>query len=103
LYVYRTAWLLDRHGAKGARSEIAGIKAATPAVKKVAKSKPGEHGRRSSGRSWPTGCREVVEDISHEGLRSSFSPRLSTTKDKRVGRWAVGEAGTAARRVMPLG
>lgn len=26
LYVYRTAWLIDRHGAKGARSEIAGIK-----------------------------------------------------------------------------
>jgi acyl-CoA dehydrogenase len=32
LYIYRTAWLLDRHGAKGARSEIAGIKVAAPAV-----------------------------------------------------------------------
>lgn len=32
LYVYRTAWLIDRHGAKGARSEIAGIKVAAPAV-----------------------------------------------------------------------
>ncbi|WSE35201.1 acyl-CoA dehydrogenase family protein [Amycolatopsis rhabdoformis] len=32
LYVYRTAWLIDRHGAKGARGEIAGIKVAAPAV-----------------------------------------------------------------------
>ena len=32
LYVYRTAWLLDRYGAQGARSEIAGIKVAAPAV-----------------------------------------------------------------------
>ena len=32
LYVYRTAWLIDRHGAKGARSEIAGIKVAAPAM-----------------------------------------------------------------------
>lgn len=32
LYVYRTAWLIDRHGAKGARSEISGIKIAAPAV-----------------------------------------------------------------------
>ncbi|CAN5208970.1 acyl-CoA dehydrogenase family protein [soil metagenome] len=31
-YVYRTAWLIDRHGAKGAQSEIAGIKVAAPAV-----------------------------------------------------------------------
>ena len=32
LYVYRTAWLIDQVGAKGARSEIAGIKVAAPAV-----------------------------------------------------------------------
>ncbi|MCW2761610.1 MAG: acyl-CoA dehydrogenase protein [Marmoricola sp.] len=32
LYVYRTAWLIDQHGAKGARSEISGIKVAAPAV-----------------------------------------------------------------------
>ena len=32
LYVYRTAWLIDHHGAKGARGEIAGIKVAAPAV-----------------------------------------------------------------------
>jgi len=32
LYVYRTAWLIDRHGAKGARTEIAGIKVAAPAM-----------------------------------------------------------------------
>jgi len=32
LYVYRTAWLIDQYGAKGARSEIAGIKVAAPAV-----------------------------------------------------------------------
>ena len=32
LYVYKTAWLIDRHGAKGAQSEIAGIKVAAPAV-----------------------------------------------------------------------
>lgn len=32
LYVYRTAWLIDKVGAKGARSEIAGIKVAAPAV-----------------------------------------------------------------------
>jgi acyl-CoA dehydrogenase len=32
LYVYRTAWLIDQHGAKGARTEIAGIKVAAPAV-----------------------------------------------------------------------
>ena len=32
LYVYRTAWLIDRHGAKGARAEIAGIKVAAPAM-----------------------------------------------------------------------
>jgi acyl-CoA dehydrogenase len=32
LYVYRTAWLIDRHGARGARGEIAGIKVAAPAV-----------------------------------------------------------------------
>jgi acyl-CoA dehydrogenase len=32
LYVYRTAWLIDKHGAKGARTEIAGIKVAAPAV-----------------------------------------------------------------------
>ena len=32
LYVYRTAWLIDRYGAKGARSEIAGIKVAAPAM-----------------------------------------------------------------------
>lgn len=32
LYVYRTAWLIDRFGAKGARSEISGIKVAAPAV-----------------------------------------------------------------------
>jgi acyl-CoA dehydrogenase len=32
LYVLRTAWLIDRYGAKGARSEISGIKVAAPAV-----------------------------------------------------------------------
>ena len=32
LYVYRTAWLIDKHGASGARSEISGIKVAAPAV-----------------------------------------------------------------------
>jgi acyl-CoA dehydrogenase len=32
LYVYRTAWLIDRYGAKEARSEISGIKVAAPAV-----------------------------------------------------------------------
>ncbi|MGH3195300.1 MAG: acyl-CoA dehydrogenase family protein [Streptosporangiaceae bacterium] len=32
LYVYKTAWLIDREGAKAARSEIAGIKVAAPAV-----------------------------------------------------------------------
>jgi len=32
LYVYKTAWLIDRHGAKGAAGEIAGIKVAAPAV-----------------------------------------------------------------------
>jgi acyl-CoA dehydrogenase len=32
LYVYRTAWLIDHHGAKGARTEIAGIKVAAPAM-----------------------------------------------------------------------
>ncbi len=32
LYVEKTAWLIDRHGAKGARTEIAGIKVAAPAV-----------------------------------------------------------------------
>ena len=32
LYVYRTAWLIDQVGAPGARSEIAGIKVAAPAV-----------------------------------------------------------------------
>ncbi|CAN5428228.1 acyl-CoA dehydrogenase family protein [soil metagenome] len=32
LYVYRTAWLIDKHGAKGAKAEISGIKVAAPAV-----------------------------------------------------------------------
>jgi acyl-CoA dehydrogenase len=32
LYVYRTAWLIDQVGARGARGEIAGIKVAAPAV-----------------------------------------------------------------------
>ena len=32
LYVYKTAWLIDHHGAKGARTEIAGIKVAAPAM-----------------------------------------------------------------------
>jgi acyl-CoA dehydrogenase len=32
LYVYRTAWLIDQHGAKGARTEISGIKVAAPEV-----------------------------------------------------------------------
>ena len=32
LYVYKTAWLIDQYGAKGAQSEIAGIKVAAPAV-----------------------------------------------------------------------
>jgi acyl-CoA dehydrogenase len=32
LLVLKTAWLIDRHGAKGARTEIAAIKVAAPAV-----------------------------------------------------------------------
>ncbi|RMI34115.1 acyl-CoA dehydrogenase family protein [Nocardia stercoris] len=32
LYVQKTAWLIDRHGAKGALTEISGIKVAAPAV-----------------------------------------------------------------------
>jgi acyl-CoA dehydrogenase len=32
LYVYKAAWLIDRYGAKGAASEIAGIKVAAPTV-----------------------------------------------------------------------
>lgn len=32
LYVYKTAWLIDHYGAKGARTEIAGIKVAAPAM-----------------------------------------------------------------------
>ena len=32
LYVYKTAWLIDQHGAKGARTEISGIKVAAPAM-----------------------------------------------------------------------
>jgi acyl-CoA dehydrogenase len=30
--VLKTAWLIDRHGAKGARTEIAAIKVVAPAV-----------------------------------------------------------------------
>jgi acyl-CoA dehydrogenase len=32
LYVYKTAWIIDRQGARAAASEIAGIKVAAPAV-----------------------------------------------------------------------
>ena len=32
LLVYKTAWLIDRYGAKGARTEIAAIKVAAPAM-----------------------------------------------------------------------
>ena len=30
--MYKTAWLIDKHGAKGARTEIAAIKVAAPAM-----------------------------------------------------------------------
>ncbi|WP_248964098.1 acyl-CoA dehydrogenase family protein [Sphaerisporangium perillae] len=32
LYVYKTAWLIDKYGAKGARTEVAAIKVAAPAM-----------------------------------------------------------------------
>jgi len=32
LLVYKTAWLIDRHGARGAKTEIAAIKVAAPAI-----------------------------------------------------------------------
>ncbi|MCW2813561.1 MAG: acyl-CoA dehydrogenase protein [Nocardioides sp.] len=32
LYVYKTAWMIDQHGARAAASEVAGIKVAAPAV-----------------------------------------------------------------------
>ena len=32
LLVYKTAWLIDKYGAKGARTEIAAIKVAAPAM-----------------------------------------------------------------------
>ncbi|GAA4397611.1 acyl-CoA dehydrogenase family protein [Tsukamurella soli] len=32
MLVYKTAWLIDRHGAKGARTEISAIKVAAPAA-----------------------------------------------------------------------
>lgn len=32
MLVYKTAWLIDRSGAKGARTEIAAIKVAAPAM-----------------------------------------------------------------------
>lgn len=32
LLVYQAAWLIDQHGAKGARSQIAAIKVAAPAM-----------------------------------------------------------------------
>jgi acyl-CoA dehydrogenase len=32
LYVYKTAWLIDQYGAKGARTEISAIKVAAPAM-----------------------------------------------------------------------
>ncbi|MGW0816991.1 acyl-CoA dehydrogenase family protein [Streptomyces viridiviolaceus] len=32
LYIHKTAWLIDRYGAKGARTEISGIKVAAPAM-----------------------------------------------------------------------
>ncbi|HEY1970038.1 MAG TPA: acyl-CoA dehydrogenase family protein, partial [Pseudonocardia sp.] len=32
LLVLKTAWLIDRHGAKGARTEIAAIKVVTPRI-----------------------------------------------------------------------
>jgi acyl-CoA dehydrogenase len=32
LYVQKTAWLIDQHGAKAARGEISGIKVAAPAM-----------------------------------------------------------------------
>jgi acyl-CoA dehydrogenase len=32
LLVYKTAWLIDRHGARGARTEIAAIKVSAPAM-----------------------------------------------------------------------
>jgi transposase len=86
-------------------------------VKKIAKSRPGEHGLAFS--TWSLaklGEFLVVEDISHKGLRvllreegvtfqllrslcprtttiaiicDNFSPHLTTRKDKRAGQWAA--------------
>ena len=75
-------------------------------IKKIAKSKPAEHGLPFS--TWSLAkladflvAEGVVDDISHEGPRSlhplhvriaiicdNFSPHLSTKKDSRVGDWA---------------
>jgi transposase len=76
-------------------------------IKKIARSKPGEHDLPFS--AWSVSklaeflvAEGVVDDISHEGLRSlytpgiriaiicdNFSPHLTMAKDARVGAWAA--------------
>ena len=56
LYVLKTAWLIDHHGARGAATEIAGIKVAAPAVATAVIDRAIEvHGARASATTprWP--------------------------------------------------